>query len=438
MKIYTAIFLGLFSFPSLLYAAVPTIHVEGSPKKVIVDQPAASTGLNNIYIVYSLESLKVSATPSSGNPSSVVWMKYDSRGGGFAEAVPSHVEGDRSVLTTVEGNFGYIVEDGTDRAYFWLVDYSQNRFFIDSLVPGSEMDCQSTQLFYTGNAEPIEYYTINGRQMELSREIGVEYSTLQFSEDSFSYSKVNASETLESASDGVIRVPASLCETSYTLSGDRFLKQWGEDQTVTTSAIFPVAVEARTKAEQQGETPDNQSGGSTGGLGGSAPAEIKFEAAVSDAALFYEWQFSTYADFDDITDRYSELSLNYIFDEVGTTYIRFVADNADGTCLYIGDTYEVTIGESSLKCPNAFTPGSTEGVNDIWKVSFRSIVSFECHIFNRWGKQMASFTNPADGWDGKYGGKVVPTGVYYYVIKAVGADGKKYDLSGDINILNYK
>ena len=38
--------------------------------------------------------------------------------------------------------------------------------------------------------------------------------------------------------------------------------------------------------------------------------------------------------------------------------------------------------------------------------------------------------------DGKIGGKFVPSGVYYYVIKARGADGKKYNLSGDINIIN--
>jgi hypothetical protein len=50
---------------------------------------------------------------------------------------------------------------------------------------------------------------------------------------------------------------------------------------------------------------------------------------------------------------------------------------------------------------------------------------------------MCSFTNPAEGWDGKYNGKAVPAGVYYYVIKAEGSDGVKYNLSGDINIINY-
>ena len=63
-------------------------------------------------------------------------------------------------------------------------------------------------------------------------------------------------------------------------------------------------------------------------------------------------------------------------------------------------------------------------------------MSFECHIFNRYGREITSFNDPAMGWDGTYKGKLVPAGVYYYVIKAKGADGKQYELSGDINILN--
>ena len=39
------------------------------------------------------------------------------------------------------------------------------------------------------------------------------------------------------------------------------------------------------------------------------------------------------------------------------------------------------------------------------------------------------------GWDGKYKGKYVKPGVYYYVIEAKGADGKEYKKKGDINIL---
>lgn len=136
--------------------------------------------------------------------------------------------------------------------------------------------------------------------------------------------------------------------------------------------------------------------------------------------------------------RVSELDFTHTFNDEGVTYVRFYCANSDASCDYYGETYEISIGASSLKCPNAFSPFNEDGVNDVWKVSYSSIVSFECHIFNRAGHLMASFSDPSGGWDGKYKGKFVPAGVYYYVIKAKGADGRSYDLSGDINIVDYK
>ena len=136
--------------------------------------------------------------------------------------------------------------------------------------------------------------------------------------------------------------------------------------------------------------------------------------------------------------RVNQLETQHVFREEGTQYIRFMCADASGKCESYGPTYTVNIGTSVLECPNAFSPGASEGVNDEWKVSYKSIIDFECHIFNRWGTKMCSFTDPSQGWDGKYNGKVVPAGVYFYVIKAKGADGKEYKLSGDINVINYK
>ena len=142
-------------------------------------------------------------------------------------------------------------------------------------------------------------------------------------------------------------------------------------------------------------------------------------------------------EFENISMRFNELETTHTFLDYGTYYVRFMASNDAGTCDYYGATYEISVGESRLECPNAFSPGATEGVNDEWKVSYKSITSFECHIFNRWGIKVAEFSDPSQGWDGRHNGKLVPAGVYYYVIKARGADGRDYDLKGDINIINY-
>jgi gliding motility-associated-like protein len=102
------------------------------------------------------------------------------------------------------------------------------------------------------------------------------------------------------------------------------------------------------------------------------------------------------------------------------------------------DSVSIEIGETCLSVPNAFSPGASPGVNDEFKVAYKSIVSFKGWIFNRWGAEMFYWTDPAKGWDGKKGGKYVPPGVYFYVIEAKGADGKNLIRKGHINIIRPK
>ncbi len=420
---------------------IPTISAEitiyGNQFPVITETPVATTGLNNIYILHDTDGVSISYTASS-TESRPVWMSFDSRGGGFASTIDNITySGNVSTLAQLQGDCGYIIEDGSTRIYFWVVDYSQHQLELENLSVSPESDCTSIKLDFTGAAEPIYYTTINGRQAELSREIKLSYNSLVYDADQKNFIYNDVETTLAHISQSVY-AEQPLTDTSFRLSGDRFLELWGDPQQIETPLFKAVAVEAHADAEQILRENDNeQSAGTAGSLGGSAPAEVEFTAAVTDAVVFKEWQISRDSEFDIITYRDNNLVFNHTFREDGTFYVRFAAANAAGSCSYYSPTFDVTIGESDIKCPNAFSPGNSDGVNDLWKVSYKSIISFECHIFNRWGQQMCSFTNPADGWDGKYKGKLVPSGVYYYVIKAKGADGRKYNLKGDINIINH-
>ena len=86
--------------------------------------------------------------------------------------------------------------------------------------------------------------------------------------------------------------------------------------------------------------------------------------------------------------------------------------------------------------PNAFSPNG-DGINDVYKAKsgYQSLVEFHAYIFNRWGQKLYEWTNPADGWDGTYNGKDVKEGVYYVLVKAKGADGRKYNIKRDVNLL---
>lgn len=421
-----------------LQAAGATLQWSGATHTPVSINPAASSGLNAVYVVDSTDGLAVSFTAPEG-VTSLTWSRFGASGAAYAEPVTADRDGLTWTLRTVEPDTGYMIScegGGVPDYFFWVTDWSKSPFDITSIAPGLS-DCSTCELLVSGSAGRLTYMSINGRANEIDRDITVSYTSLTYDEESDAYVTVPVSESRPWLPD-LLSLPAPLCETDFTVGGDRFLREWGAPRSVTSSRMRPVAVDARTRAVQDTRDADNEQKTDGAELGGSAPCDITFSAAVTDAAIFTEWQIATDPEFDMIDFRSPDPVTEYTFREAGTRYVRFVAANDDASCEYTGDTYTVTVGVSDLKIPNAFSPGTSEGVNDIWKVSYKSIVSFECHIYNKWGVKMCSFTDPSAGWDGKYNGKLVPAGVYYYVIKATGADGRRWDRAGDINIVGYR
>ena len=57
-------------------------------------------------------------------------------------------------------------------------------------------------------------------------------------------------------------------------------------------------------------------------------------------------------------------------------------------------------------------------------------------IFNRWGEQVYSWDGDNGNWDGKgVDGEELSEGVYFYVLKATGADGYYYEKKGSITLI---
>lgn len=403
----------------------------------VSDTPEASSGLSAIYVIDGTAGVTASYTAASSS-TPVKWMKFSSLGGGYAQEVASTQTGNISSVTLSGDDMGYIVEEGTSRKCYWIVNYASHRCDMRGLSIAPEQDCMSASLTFSGSADRITYYTVNGVPRTLSRGMTLEYSNLAYNEERGVYEQSVTTQELEYLS-GEIHVASPLCQTDFLLTGDRFQIAWGGGKTISSPVFEPKAVEAVTSAVQTSRTVDNEqksSDASSGALGGSAPVEITFSAVVTDAAIYHEWQYAADPQFDVIDMRVNAVESTRVFNEYGTVYVRFVAGDASGDCEWISETYTVNIGESKLECPNAFSPGASEGSNDEWKVSYKSIVSFDCHIFNRWGIEVAHLTDPSQGWDGRHNGKLVKSGVFYYVIQAEGADGKRYKLSGDINIIH--
>ena len=414
-----------------------SVKFEGNARQVMEITPEKSTGLNKIYVLYGTGG--VSMKYEAKNPSlNVKWYKYGSQGGGYAEEIAGIVKnGNVTGVNQVISNCGYIIEEGDNRTYLWVTDYADYELSLVSIEASEQQDCGTISLDVTGNGKDITYTTINGVGKKLSREMVLTYNSLEWDNDDNQWVQKEVAKEYEGLKNN-IREQAPLCDTEFILTGDRFLKFWGEEMTVSSPVCKAHSIDIRTNAEQSERDIDNEKkDGNEGGLGSSAPAEITFTAYPTDAVAYREWQMSTDSGFETVERSFIDDVYQETFNEEGTFYVRYIAKNSDGTCDAVSDVYTVTIGESLLVCPNAFSPQGSPGVNDEWKVQYKSLISFKCWIYNRWGVQVCELTDASQGWDGKYKGKYVQSGTYYYVIQAVGADGKEYNRKGNINIINY-
>jgi gliding motility-associated-like protein len=93
------------------------------------------------------------------------------------------------------------------------------------------------------------------------------------------------------------------------------------------------------------------------------------------------------------------------------------------------DTAEATLevhGDDGIFAPGAFSPNG-DGLNDCYRLIVTgNIISFEFHIYNRWGQEVFTANNYNTCWDGKINGEPQDLGTYYYFYKA------RSPLCGDI------
>lgn len=419
----------ILSFLCGISALWAQLSVQGS--RTVVLTPEASTGLAAVYVIENPAQASLVYQSAS---ESVQWQKFGNAGGGYAEDIEASRSADTYSVAVGSADAGYIITDGSKRTCVWLCSYAAAPFGIQAVAVG-ETDCDRTWLSLSGSAPEMVYYTVNGQRKLVDRGISVSYNSMKYNRDEKEF--VNDSQTrwFEYAGNK-IWVPAPLCDTEFTLHPDRFATAWQLADDMVSPMFRATAVKAETSAVQSKRDADNEVKIETESLGGSAPCEVTFTASVTEAAIFHRWEISETSDFSNSYLTFDDLEFTHTFNDAGNTYVRFTANNADGSCPVVSDPYVISIGESMLQCPNAFSPNG-DGVNDQWKVSYKSIVDFHCDIFNRWGKKLTSLTEPWQGWDGMINGKPVQSGVYFYVLKARGADGRKYSLSGDINVVGY-
>ena len=165
-----------------------------------------------------------------------------------------------------------------------------------------------------------------------------------------------------------------------------------------------------------------------------APLHVRFlsNASSLDPEAQLEWHITNKATGSNIT-RYDE-NIELDFTEAGEHTIKLQVRQDD--MIVDEDVIKVTISESHLEMPNAFSPNG-DGINDLYKAksNHKSIVEFHAYIFNRYGQKLYDWTDINGGWDGTSHGSPVKDGVYFVYVKARGADNVEYNIRRDVNLL---
>jgi len=110
----------------------------------------------------------------------------------------------------------------------------------------------------------------------------------------------------------------------------------------------------------------------------------------------------------------------------------------------LNDYDRADVVQSNISCavqeplfwiPNAFVVG---GFNNEFKptTGYIDFQRYEMQIFSRWGRLMFSTNDINQGWNGEYKGKIAPEGAYVYYITIRAGDGKTFEESGTVVLLN--
>lgn len=211
--------------------------------------------------------------------------------------------------------------------------------------------------------------------------------------------------------------------------------------------LLPISLSAQKLSLTATYVDDNNNTvDATSDFSAQAPLPVDFRANtenIGDHTVAYEWHFRKEGTSQDMLVRYEE-NTQYTFVESGTFVVTLKGRLTDTDTEMDSLSIKVTISESRLEFPNAFSPNDdkindiygAKGVNDPSSTAhYKSIVEFHAYIFNRWGQKLFEWTDVSKGWDGTYKGHPVKEGVYFVLVKAKGADGREYNIRKDINLL---
>lgn len=406
----------------LVCLCLTTIAVSASPDITSPD------GIRKIFpgvdYVFMFNGISSSTEITYNGPGTIIeWTQ-------FSNGNPSFRSNQASI--SPDDATGYrLTVDGTKIADIWVIDYKTPTLNPITVISSSN-ECKTVNLkIDDAIVSALTYQTYDGKTLPITRNFNISYTTLKWAGTQW----VDSTATVPVTLPGTTQIPvtAPYKATTFTLSGDQFADAFGVLQKKESDSYTPVAVICHETSVVQTRDAKNENERPTTAkqVTGSAPLDMIFYSNPNDPIVtFYNWEIFKDKSKTSLIGGRTTKTTPYTFTEPGSYVVKVTVSNA---CSY-SDSITVTVSTSSIQAPNVFTPNG-DGNNDEFRVAYKSILTFHCWVYNRWGRLVYEWTDPMKGWDGNINGKEASPGPYYYVIKATGNDGQKYKLKGDINLL---
>ncbi len=158
-------------------------------------------------------------------------------------------------------------------------------------------------------------------------------------------------------------------------------------------------------------------------------SEVRFTDYSTDADL-WEWSFGAIGNS-------TQENPTFIFPEIAGEYpVELIVTTNEGcadTLIKIVTVYQ----EQLIFVPNVITPDGDQ-FNEVFTPYFTGIDSYDYHltIYNRWGEILFESYNLATGWNGTYGGEIVPDGVYIWTVETADvATDKRFEFNGHVTVI---
>ncbi len=343
----------------------------------------------------------------------------------------------QNVIYPSDGVLYEIKVDGVLKYSVYVIDYLLYAPVFHSLTVIEDEDkCNTLDVELMSDIPSLVYKDRTGASRILPREFRLSYSDVAWKSET--WEEEDKVEILQSTTN-TINIKAPLQNTQFSLSGDQWAEQMGIVlDSIVSDEYIAVALETHVAGEVVERDNLNEQDRSSGqSIKGSGPLVVDFASNANPVeGLYYEWTYWNVKTPDAYT-RYTDVDFRHTFRETGEYQVNLVVTSPGG-CTY-KDSLDVKVIESFIEVPNTFTPNG-DGMNDEFRVAYKSIKTYSCVVKNRWGRTVFTSDDPGKGWNGKIGKADAAEGTYYYIIIAIGTDefeGKptRYKLAGDINLI---